>query len=63
MGRMKLKSAVLMGLIFMIGCSNKEESLERARAEQSRHLMKDFNKPMKAKKPMTKFPSLGSGAE
>lgn len=35
------------------------KSIEKARAEQSRHLMKDFKKPMKAKKPLKKFPSLG----
>ena len=38
-----------------------DKSIEKARVEQSRHLMKDFNKPMKAKRPMTKFPSLGKG--
>lgn len=38
-----------------------DKSIEKARAEQSRHLMKDFKKPMKAKRPMKKFPSLGTG--
>ena len=38
-----------------------DKSIEKARAEQSKHLMKDFKKPMKAKRPMTKFPSLGKG--
>lgn len=38
-----------------------DKSIEKARAEQSKHLMKDFKKPMKAKRPMTQFPSLGKG--
>lgn len=38
------------------------KSLDKARSEHEKHLMKDFNKPQKARRPLKRFPSLGKGA-